>query len=137
MLPVVLTPSDHTLTLIARAHRLKSIDFIPLSRATSSADAKDVRVDHIRIKGANGDLLLDPSKSLTRKNSDFNRIPGAFLFAVKLLMRTYVLVSRIEERGAMWRPLQAAVRHITAVGNPPERVPECITVSARRRFRPK
>ena len=104
-LPAELTLSDQTLTLVARAHRLKSIEFNPtppLSRVASLADAKDVHVEHIRIKGTNGDLLLGPSKSLTRGNSDFNRSPGEFLFAVKLLMRTYVLVSRNDERDAMW-----------------------------------
>ena len=96
-----------------RKHR--SAEFIPLSRATSFAENKDVRVDHIRIKGTNGDLLLDPSKSLSRKTSDFNRDPDIFAFAIKLLMRAYVLVSCNDQPKGMWLPLQSAIKHINAV----------------------
>ena len=41
----------------------------------------------------------------------------AFNFALKILMRSYVLVSCAEPRETMWRPLQSAVNYITLVGN--------------------
>ena len=114
-----LSPSDQTLAIVARVRKHLSAEFIPLSRATSLADNKDVHVDHIRVKGANGDLLLGPSKSLSRRNSDFNKNIDAFLFAVKFLMRTYVLVSCADEGNPVWLPLQSAISHITAVENFP------------------
>ena len=66
-LPVELTPSDHTFTLIARARRKRSAEFIPLSRVASLVDVKGTNEAHVRIKGTNGDLFFDPTRSLTRK----------------------------------------------------------------------
>ena len=114
-LPVELTPSDSTFTLVARAHKKKSAEFIPLSRVTSLVDTKDTHGEHVRIKGTNGDLIFDPSKSLTKKNYDFNKSYESFNFAVRVLMYSYVLASCSEERGQMWCPLQSAVKHITTV----------------------
>ena len=78
-LPIELTPSGQTLGVVGRARKHRSSEFAPLSRVMSLADNKDVHVDHIRIKWTNGDLLLDPSKSLSRRNSDFDKNPEAFL----------------------------------------------------------
>ena len=116
-LPLDLTPSDSTFQIIARAHKRRSAEFIPLSRVTSAADIRDVQVDHIRIKGTNGDLLLDPSKTLSKKNAEFTKSTDAFVFTVKLLMYSYVLVSCADERADMWCPLQSAIKHITLVEN--------------------
>ena len=78
-LPMELTPIDQTLAIVARVRKYKSTEFIPISRVKSLADNnKDVHVVHIRIKGANGDLLLDPSKSLSRRNSDIAKISTLF-----------------------------------------------------------
>ena len=114
-LPLELTPSDATLTVIARAHKRKSAEFIPLSRVASASDNREIQTDPIRIKGTNGDLLLDPSKTLTRKNSDFMKTSETFIYAVKVLMHGYVLCSCAEPRDSMWCPLQSAMKHILAV----------------------
>ena len=58
-LPIKLPPIDQTLGIVSRVRKHRSTEFIPLIRATSLADNKDVHVDHIRINGADGDLLLD------------------------------------------------------------------------------
>ena len=114
-LPLDLTPSDSTFQIVARVRKRRSAEFIPLSRVTSAADIRDVQVDHVRIKGTNGDLLLDPSKTLSKKNSEFTKSTDAFIFTVKLLMYSYALASCGDERADMWRPLQSAIKHITAV----------------------
>ena len=110
-----MTPSDQTFILIARARKKRSAEFIPLSRVASISDNKDVLGEHVRIKGTNGDLLIDPSKSLNRKNGDFNKSGEAFNFAVRVLMYGYVLASCADDREAMWCPLQSAIKHITTV----------------------
>ena len=66
-LPVELTPSDTTFALVARARKKRSAEFIPLSRVASLIEARDTHGDHVRIKGAHGDLIFDPSRSLTKK----------------------------------------------------------------------
>ena len=43
----------------------------------------------------------------------FSRPNGSFNFAAMVLMYGYVLASCADERGAMWRPLQYAAKHIT------------------------
>ena len=73
-LPLELAPSASTFQIIARAHKRRSAEFIPLSRVASAADIRDAQVGHIRIKGAYGDLLLDPSKAISKKNAELLRI---------------------------------------------------------------
>ena len=73
-------------------------------------------MDRIRIKGANGDLLIDPSMSLQKKNGEISKSIGALDFPVRILMRGYVSVSCAGERESMWRHPQSAIRHITIVG---------------------
>ena len=124
-LPIDLTPSDATFQILARAHKRRSAEFIPLSRVSSAAETRDVVVGHIRIKGANGDLLLDPSKSLTKRNGDFQKSNESFNFSVEILMYSYVLVSCADARDNMWCPLQSAAKHITSVETRPVRLPGC------------
>ena len=114
-LPIELTPSDQTLDILIRVHKYRSAEFIPLSRVASLAENIDAQVDHIRIKGTNGDLLLGPSKSLSRRTSDFYRSPEAFAFAIRLLMHSYVLVSCADPPSEMRCPLQSAILHMNAV----------------------
>ena len=114
-LPIDLTPSDSTLTMVARAHNRRSPEFIPLSRVTCAAETRDIQTDPIRIKGTNGDLLLGPSKTMSKKSSEFLKSSETFIFAVKILMRAYVLVSCADSRDNMWCPLQSALKHILAV----------------------
>ena len=77
-------------------------------------DAKDTNVEHIRIKETSGDLLFDPSGSLGRRNTEFNRPYESFNFSARVLMYGYVLASCEDEREVTRRPLQSAVKHITA-----------------------
>ena len=114
-LPIETTPGESTFALVTRSHKNKSCEFIPLSRVTSAVDARDVGVDHVRINGTNGDLLFDPTRSITRRNADFGTSSGAFLRAIRILMNSYVLASGNDSDDLMWRTLQAATRHITAV----------------------
>ena len=116
-LPLELTPSDSTFQVVARVRKRRSAEFIPLSRVSSAADIRDVQVGHIRIKGTNGDLLLDPSKTLSKKSTDFTKNTDAFNFSVKILMYAYVLASCGDEKADMWCPLQSAMKHITVVEN--------------------
>ena len=116
-LPLDLTPSEATFQILARVHSRRSLEFIPLSRVSSAADTRDVTVDHVRIKGTNGDLLIDPARSLNKRNSDFNKNNDTFNHSVKILMYGYVLVSCADNREAMWCPLQSAMKHITTVEN--------------------
>ena len=67
-LPLDLTPSDSAFRILARSHKRRIDEFVSISRVLWAAVPRDITVDHIRIKGANGDLLLDPSKSITKKN---------------------------------------------------------------------
>ena len=62
------------------------------------ADSQDVHVGHIRVKGPNVDIFLDPPKSLTPENPDFNKRAVAFALTAKLPMRANVLVPRNDER---------------------------------------
>ena len=89
-LPVELTPIDRTLDIVSRAHRRRRSAFLTLSRASSLDGNKDAPVDHISLRFSNGDPLLDPPESLSRRNSDFYKIPEAFNSAVRLLMYAYV-----------------------------------------------
>ena len=116
-LPLDLTPSDSTFQIIARVRKRKSTEFIPLSRVTSAAETRDITVEHVRIKGTNGDLLIDPSRGISKKNADFTKSAESFIFEIRLLMYGYTLASCADEREHMWCPLQAAVRHITTVEN--------------------
>ena len=112
-----MTPIDSTFQIIARAHKRRSAEFIPLSRVDSAADIRDVQVGHIRIQGANGDLLLCPSGTLPIGNTEFTTNTDAFHLTVKLLTYSYVLSSRGGERPDMWRPSQYAIKHIAVVEN--------------------
>ena len=114
-LPVELTTSDQSFILVVRSHRGNSSEFTPLSRVASMVDVKDTSGEHGRIKGTNGDLISDPTKSLTRRNTDFNLSDESFNFAARVLMYGYVLASCSEERNDIWRPLQSAMKHITSV----------------------
>ena len=113
--PIETTPSESTLAFVARAHKLKSCEFLPLGRVTSATDTRDVGVDHVRIKEANGDFLLGPSRSLTRRGADFSTSSESFLHAVRILMNSYVLVFGDDDEAVTGCSLQAATRHVTAV----------------------
>ena len=63
-LPLDLTPRDPTFQLVSRVCKRRSGEFTPLSSSiTSAAESRDVQIDPVRIKGANGELILGPSKS--------------------------------------------------------------------------
>ena len=115
-LPIELIPGESTFSLLVRAHKAKSCEFIPLSRVSSASDGRsELSVEHVRIRGTNGDLLFDPTRSLTRRNNDFASSSDAFLHSLKLLMYGYVLVSCADPDGLAWCSMQAATRHLTAV----------------------
>ena len=115
-LPIELIPGESTFALLVRAHKAKSCEFIPLSRVSSASDTRgELAVEHVRIKGTNGDLLFDPSRSLSRRNNEFSSSSDAFTHALKLLMYGYVLVSCADPDGLAWCSMQAATRHLTAV----------------------
>ena len=115
--PLDLTPSDAAFQIIARVRKRRSAEFVALSRAMGHADSRDVQVDHVRIRGANGDLILSPSRALSGRNNDFARNNDAFNFTVIILMYTYIIVSRADEKVEMWRPLHPVLKHITVVEN--------------------
>ena len=70
-IPIELTHGDQSFTLIARSHKRKSAEFIPPIRVASLADTRGVNPENIRIRGASGDLLFDPARTISRKT----RIP--------------------------------------------------------------
>ena len=115
--PLDLAPVDSTFQILARVRARRSTEITPLNRLTSAADTRDVATDHVRIKGTNGDLAIGPARTSNKRNSDCPRNNDAFNRSVKILMYAHVLISCADERGEMWRPLQSAAKHITAVEN--------------------
>ena len=93
-IPIELTPIDQTFTLIARSHKRKSAEFIPLIRVASLSDTKDVNPEHIRIRWTSGDFVLVPPRTTARKNTDFNRSYESFTRSIKIIMCGYVLAAR-------------------------------------------
>ena len=115
--PLGLTPSEATFQILARVRNRRSTEFIPLIRATSAADTRGVTAEHVRNKGENGDLLIDPARPQNKRNSEFSKSNDTFNHSAEV--RTYgrVLISRADPKNAMWCPLQGAMEHITTVEN--------------------
>ena len=103
------------MTIVARARKRRSAEFIPLSRVTSAAESRDAQTDPIRIKGAKWRFTARPIENVVKENTEFMETSETFIYAVKVLMHTYVLVSCADSRDTMWCPLQSALKHILTV----------------------
>ena len=112
-----MAPSGETFQILARVRSRGGTEFTPLSRVASAADTRDVTTEHVRVNWTNGDLLIDPGRSLNKRNSEFSKNNDTFNHSVKVLMYGYVLISRTDNKDAMWCTLQSATKHITTVEN--------------------
>ena len=61
-----------------------------MGRVALAVDARDAGANNLRPRGANGDLLSDPARRLTRRGADFSSSQGAF-FAQSEFLRTDTL----------------------------------------------
>ena len=112
--PIGPTPSGDAFHISDRAHKRRSAEFTPPIRVASAADVRDVAVDHVMIKGGNGDLLSGHSRSLAKRNGEFQKSNAPFLYGGSVNV-SYVLVSCADARDSMWGPLQSAVKHSAIV----------------------
>ena len=109
-------PSEATLSLVLKQHARRTIEFIPLSRVTSAADGRTSIIEPIRL-GRASPFLVDTSMINvgSRKHSDFNKSPGNFTYAVRILMYAYVLASAPGPLENTWCILEAARAHVSTV----------------------
>ena len=116
--------SGNTISLIAKQHSRRTIEFAPLSSALSVADGRHSAIEPIR-RGDTSPFLVDTSipNIQGRKGIDFNKTPGNFTHAVRVLMYAYARASANDPPGKAWRSIDAARAHIATVETTLERVP--------------
>ena len=68
-----LGPADSALQITHPARNRRCAEFTPLIRVAGVSDIRDIAVRHIRIKGANGDLL-GPSQSLPGGYAEYSTV---------------------------------------------------------------
>ena len=108
-------PSDATLSIILKQHARCTIEFAPLSRATS-ADGRTSIIEPVRL-GKSSPFLVDTSMINMggRKHSEFNKSPENFTHAVRILMYAYALAAATDPIETTWCSLEAARAHISIV----------------------
>ena len=108
-------PSDNTLHLLVKLHSRRAADFVSLARVTNLADGRDIRAEpHTRAK-LGKDVAIVLENATSRKQSDFNSTPDAFVHAVRVLMFGYALVSAGDPAADTWCDLDASFSHMSRV----------------------
>ena len=114
LLPIELIPIDNAFSIVSRARKNRRFELTPLGRGSSASDSRgDLGIEHVRIRGANGDLLFGPTRSLSRRNSDFSARSDAFVRSVRILMFSYLVASCADDDGmarARYRRRRAMLR---------------------------